>query len=359
MMKNVTNKMMEFEGKTLEDATHSASDYFGVEESFLDIQVLSKASTGIFGLGVKKCRILATLKPEKLSEIEINDNKSKQPGADQPEVLPQAATIQNNETENRKEKEIAYDKIVKTEKAKQDDFSLTNDNIPDEKGMEEELVDLVEDYDEDAGLEQLSEEEIVDYITQMKGYVDKILELAGLDVVAAIKHDEKGGFIDISGNDIHLVIGRDGSNLDAIYYLINRIVRNKSRKNLTIRVDADGYNRKHEMRLIENAERLAQRAKQTGKNMILSPLSPRDRRFIHMHLKIVGGVRTTSIGEGIYKKIMIVPHKPKKKPDGKQNERERGFRQPSDNQNRPTFPIDNRDSNDQRPQRSPRYNRPS
>jgi len=350
-MTNISNKIMEFEGKTLEDATHSACDYFGVEENFLDIQVLSKATTGIFGLGGKKCRILVTLRPEKISESTIKENKSIKYEEEQKEVLIQAVPEESN-----KGKKNLYDKKIS------EDLPGEKDSISYEKDIKVDLTDFSEDeYEEDeTGLDQLSEEEIVDYITQMKAYVDKILDLAGLDVVTAIKHDEKGGFIDISGNDIHLVIGRDGSNLDAIYYLINRIVRNKSRKNLTIRVDADGYNRKHEMRLIENAERLAQRAKQTGKNMILSPLSPRDRRLIHMHLKIVGGVRTTSIGEGIYKKIMIVPHKPKKRPDGKQNERERGFRQPRDNQNRQVFPRDDRDNNDQRPQRSPRYNkRPS
>lgn len=351
-MTAISSKMMEFEGKTLEDAIRSACNYFGTEESSLDIQVLSKASSGIFGLGGKKYRILATLK----ANADDREKQEKNLKETKTEMKDETSDKKNKEDMVKEEHTTVSLEIQPTDDTFKEGESLTFEEIDTPDSELDALESSEEDEDdEEAFVSEVSEEEFRDYLNQMKSFLDKMFELAKLDVTTSIKHDEKGEFIDISGNDIHLVIGRDGTNLDAIYYIINRVLQNKTNKNVVIRVDADGYNRRHEMRLIETAERLAKRAKQTGRSMVLSPLSPRDRRLVHMHLKLIGGVRTNSVGDGVYKKIIIIPNRQRFRDNRRHYNNRDSF-----GYKRHSYGRDHRDRRDmrgnyQKPHRSSRY----
>jgi spoIIIJ-associated protein len=65
------------------------------------------------------------------------------------------------------------------------------------------------------------------------------------------------------------------------------------------------------------ALRLAETAKRTGKVLAVAPISPRDRRAIHLALVVVDGVSTRSEGEGIFRRLLVIPGpKPKSPPSG-------------------------------------------
>ena len=104
------------------------------------------------------------------------------------------------------------------------------------------------------------------------------------------------------------MIGRRGQTLDALEYLVNRIVaRSEDAPASRIMVDVEGYRERRREYLNELARRLAEKAKQTGRSVTLNPMSPRDRRVVHLALQNDTSVETRSQGQGYYRKMLILP----------------------------------------------------
>jgi spoIIIJ-associated protein len=113
--------------------------------------------------------------------------------------------------------------------------------------------------------------------------------------------------LSVSGTDEARVIGRHGQTLDALEYLLNRIVFRDHDATGRIVVDVDGYRDRREQSLAALAHRMAQRARETGHAVALDPMAPRDRRVIHLALKDDAAVTTRSEGEGRFRHLVIVP----------------------------------------------------
>lgn len=127
--------------------------------------------------------------------------------------------------------------------------------------------------------------------------------------VAAKAGDEPGTTVlDVSGADEALVIGRHGQVLDALEHVLNRIAFRDDYGAGRIMVDVDGYRQRREESLQALAQRLAERAKETGRPVTLDPMTARDRRVVHLALQSDPGVVTRSEGEGQFRRLVIVPH---------------------------------------------------
>jgi spoIIIJ-associated protein len=112
----------------------------------------------------------------------------------------------------------------------------------------------------------------------------------------------------VDGASSGLVIGRRGQTLDALEYLINRIAsRRPGGEGLRIRIDVERYRERRQESLEQLARRLAAKAKESGRIVTLNPLSPRDRRIVHLILEPDPGVSTRSEGDGHFRKVLIVP----------------------------------------------------
>lgn len=104
-----------------------------------------------------------------------------------------------------------------------------------------------------------------------------------------------------------LLIGKGGQTLEALQFLVNRIL-NRGRKReeyVGVEIDTDGYRERRRQSLTALARRLAEKAKISGKEVVAEPMSPQDRRIIHMALKDEPEVKTFSRGEGAFKNIVI------------------------------------------------------
>ena len=135
--------------------------------------------------------------------------------------------------------------------------------------------------------------------------------LALMDVPAEIDSapaDEPGQIcLRISSPAGGLLIGRHGQTLDALEYLINRIVGRHDERAHRILVDAEGYRQRRSRELCEMASRIAARVRQTARAHTMNPLSPRERRIVHMALAGDATVGTRSIDEGHLRRIVISP----------------------------------------------------
>ncbi len=141
--------------------------------------------------------------------------------------------------------------------------------------------------------------EIVSQILKGMGLEGEIIDKTsgeGQNLSFEIISDKKG-----------LLIGKRGQTLEALQFLVNRVL-NRGRKRedyVRVEIDADGYRERRRRSLTALARRLAEKAKLSGKEIMIEPMSPQDRRIIHLTLKDDQRVKTFSRGEGTFKKVVI------------------------------------------------------
>ena len=142
--------------------------------------------------------------------------------------------------------------------------------------------------------------------------INKTLSAAGVNVVSTVRSaydpDVRGPIIDINGDDSGLLIGRRGQTLQALQFLVNLIVRNQNGEDVRIAIDVEGYRQRRESSLKDMANKVASRAIQTGRSIVLEPMSAADRRIVHMALSDNSGVSTESVGFGDDRKVTILPN---------------------------------------------------
>ncbi|AGL03978.1 RNA-binding cell elongation regulator Jag/EloR [Desulfoscipio gibsoniae] len=144
---------------------------------------------------------------------------------------------------------------------------------------------------------------------QARGLLGKIMKLMNLNVdIDLIEKDEKI-LININGPDLGILIGRRGETLDALQYLVNLSANKNMEKRKRIFIDIEGYRKRREDTLKKLAYKLADKARQRGRNVILEPMNSMERRIIHTALQGRDDIYTFSEGEEPYRKIIIAPKK--------------------------------------------------
>ncbi len=147
-----------------------------------------------------------------------------------------------------------------------------------------------------------------DVVDAARAVLERILSALGVEVPVEVRGPTEDGLtLELIGRDTGIVIGRHGQTLDAIEYLLNRIVAQRGQASIRIALDVEGYRERRRESLEQTARRLAAQAKKTGRSEALSPMSPRDRRIVHLALSEDAGVTTQSEGEGSYRRVVIIP----------------------------------------------------
>jgi spoIIIJ-associated protein len=147
-------------------------------------------------------------------------------------------------------------------------------------------------------------------VDEAKQVLETLLAKMGLDAQVAAKDDGERVTLDVSGPETGLVIGKKGATLDALQYLVNKIVSQRiedENESKPINVDCEGYRGRRAEALVELAHRLADKARRTGRPVAADPMSPADRRVIHVALAGAEGLTTRSEGEGIHRHLVIIP----------------------------------------------------
>lgn len=144
-----------------------------------------------------------------------------------------------------------------------------------------------------------------------------IISLISVD--SKISAEKKGDdiILNIEGNNPGILIGPKGKTLEALEFIINKAVNRASKKKVRVIVDSENYRQRREESLKRLALKMGEKAKKTKKTVTIDPISPHDRRIIHLSLKEDNQVQTKSEGEGLFKRVFIIPNK--KKIDEKQN----------------------------------------
>ena len=116
--------------------------------------------------------------------------------------------------------------------------------------------------------------------------------------------------LNIATDSPALLIGKHGQTLDAIERLLNCIINKASLVKKRVFVDTEGYRGRREDRLIEMARQVAEKVRYTDREVVLAPMSARDRRVIHVALKEDDVVSTYSQGEGEMRRVVVTTQQP-------------------------------------------------
>lgn len=247
------SRSFEFEDKSVEKAVQKASDELNIPKEKLKHDVISYGSTGIFGLvGTKKARIRVTV-PESKRQVQHTD-QHKEP---LPEQKIQKAAVQQTP--------VAVE-------------------------IEEPAVS---DDPKTVGRESL--QRILDFITT--------------DATISIEERPDRVLFNVNGGNSAVLIGRRGQTLEAIQYLVEKIVNKRRGKRIRIQVDVEGYVKNRKANLQKLAGRLAEKVRRTGKPATIGQMNAHDRRIVHIALREDNAVRTQSLGDGHIRKLVIFPKK--------------------------------------------------
>lgn len=135
----------------------------------------------------------------------------------------------------------------------------------------------------------------------------ELLERMGFSLQVEISEVDEKVLLDIVGEDCGSLIGKKGQTLDALQFLLGRILSKQDRLQKPVVVDSGGYRKRRADALGDLALRLGEKAIRTGKIVAVNPMSAHDRRIIHLTLKEIPGVTTRSEGEGFSRRLLIVP----------------------------------------------------
>jgi spoIIIJ-associated protein len=139
--------------------------------------------------------------------------------------------------------------------------------------------------------------------------LSELLEKAGFgECSIETRHKHPDVIFNIISPDSKLLIGKNAQTLDAMQYLLNRMV-NREEAEGTFIVDVEDYRDRVVEQLKDKAIKLAKTVRRTGKPIKMAPMVTMVRKEIHIALKQIKGISTVSKGEGHLKEILIVPER--------------------------------------------------
>lgn len=159
-----------------------------------------------------------------------------------------------------------------------------------------------------AALREESEELL---LSSAKEILETILEGMQEKATVSVHQEDDRISLRIETADAGLLIGKQGQTLDALQYLVTKMLAKKSRRKVRITIDVEAYRARHNEALAHLAQKYGEKVKKSGRPIILSPMNPYDRRIVHMALQDDKELKTMSRGEGLYKKVVISPAKKK------------------------------------------------
>lgn len=142
-----------------------------------------------------------------------------------------------------------------------------------------------------------------------KDFLETLLSKMDIEGKLTVKQKQNNLYVDISGTEMALLIGRRGQTLDSIQYLVSLVVNKGRDEYLRVILDTENYRQKRKDTLERLAFKLANKAKKIKKDISLEPMNPYERRIIHSALQNNKAVSTKSEGDEPYRKVVIVYNK--------------------------------------------------
>ena len=111
----------------------------------------------------------------------------------------------------------------------------------------------------------------------------------------------------IYGPNMKSFIQEDGIGIDSLKHIVNRIISKQGLNKKRLSIDINEFRKEKELYIKKLAQRLAEKAKKSKTEVIVNPMNSYDRRIFHLEIERIDGVKTESIGDGLIKKIRVIP----------------------------------------------------
>jgi spoIIIJ-associated protein len=269
---------IESSGKTLDEAIRSGLSVLGVEREAVTVEILSKAKTGIFGIGSTLAKVKLTLA-----------TSDKPTATERPAPTPRAP----------QQKRPQQSKQANTQKS----------SIPTGTGSgatPPQAVRLAQKTRPERAPKRATIPAAAADHNKANSFITDLLK--HFDMGMSVTTEVNNGVIQININGEHVgnLIGRHGETLDAIQHIVSNVV-NLTHDNETVRVqvDAADYRSKRQSALEQLARRMAENAKKYNSNMTLEPMNAYERHVIHVTLQDVPGIATFSTGNEPQRRVVI------------------------------------------------------
>ena len=149
------------------------------------------------------------------------------------------------------------------------------------------------------------EEELSDTAKRARDFLKGLTEHMGVPAAIEVSDKPEQMRMQLSGENMSILIGRRGETLDALQYLTSLNVNRDREEYLRVSLDTENYRAKREEALRKLAVRMANRAKKSGRRVALEPMNPNERRILHSALQNDPEVTTHSEGEEPYRRVII------------------------------------------------------
>lgn len=299
-------------GRSVDEAVEDALKKLKLSKDEVSIEVLQEASKGFLGFGQKDAAV-------KVSKKEDTQDILKEIFSEEFESEKSKSSKIENKTRN---KEKSEPKFSKSEKSSSEDIKTSAIETKEETNTEVEEVKEIKleetsqtSYDENKDLkdsENVDEEKEVTFdiekFTEISNeFIDKILKPLEIKYSTEVSMDKNVLNVNILGNekDLGIVIGKRGTTLDSIQYILSLIINKHSESFVRVIVDSSGYREKRKKTLINLAEKTANRALRTSRPARLEPMNAHERKIIHEALKDFDGVFTHSEGQEPNRRIVV------------------------------------------------------
>ncbi len=256
---------VEVSAKNVDEAIDIALSDLELKRSEVSIEILTPGKPGLFGLGGEQALVRVTA---------LEEGTARQ--------------TQEDQAEERADEEEPPRREERQERAPR----------PTERGDPIEIKDL--------------DSEEVETATE---FLRTLIEGMDIDAEITVREPETAAdgegrasaVLDIEGEDLGLLIGRRGTTLSALQYMVNVMLTRKLNSRVIITVDVERYHRRREETLQNLAQRMADRVSNSGRPMTLEPMPASERRIIHLALSEDEDIETGSVGQGDERKVVIRP----------------------------------------------------
>jgi spoIIIJ-associated protein len=242
---------------TVEEAIEKGLDDLGLTEDLVEVEVLDEGNRGLFGIGSRQARIRLTVKP----------------------TQPEGQTVLKHADASHQVRESTPYESVQPEP------------VPEPAPEDADFILIT--AQETVG-ELLENMHIKAKVTAEYGEADEIRNRVPV-------------LVNVTGDDLSVLIGRRAETLNALQYIASLIVSKEVGQSMPLIVDVEGYRQRRANQLRHLARRMADQAIKSGRRQVLEPMPASERRLIHIELRDNPQVETESVGEEPRRKVTIIP----------------------------------------------------
>ena len=266
--------------KTVEEAITEATIQLETSSDHIEYHVIEKGSSGFFGIGSKPAVIEARKKEESGVELEFQEIKNE--------------SVKVGETKAKKQQKPA--KPLKPAKQNSKENEVSSEQPVKQQPVKEEVKEVVKKA-------PANKEEV---IARVNVFLNDTFQAMGIevDIRAEFEGDDTLN-IELSGNEMGILIGKRGRTLDSMQYLTSLVANKGNHAYVRVKLDTEDYRRRRKETLENLAYNIAVKVRRTKKTVFLEPMNPYERRIIHSALQNNPYVSTHSEGEEPYRKVVV------------------------------------------------------